>query len=244
MTVPVASARLAARVAQQKLQRGENVACLSERRGRLLLAHADDREAAFADTAGQTREIAVARHDAEALHRARVQDVHGVDDHGRVGGILALSVAELLDGRDGVLQQRVFPLGMERERPVAVDALVGDGAVLRQLVGDGLYIFRRHVVGIDQKCEPLFRRLLDIHVVLLIPIAGGPDALPLGRRLFFGRRARQPFSTSWMILYYLKASDRQAFAKWLIHFAHIPLALPVENPYTTTLRLGGCSSVG
>ena len=152
-----AARRLAARIAQQELQRGEDIACLAKRRGRLLLAHADDGEAAFADATGQPREVAVARHDAEALHRARVQDVHGVDDHGRVGGVLALRVAELLDGRDGVFQQRVLPFGMERERPVAVDALVGDGAVLRQLVGDGLYILGRHVVGVDQERKALFR---------------------------------------------------------------------------------------
>ena len=85
----------------------------------------------------------------------RVENVHGIDDHGRVSGVFALRVAELLDGRDGVFEQGVLPLGVHRKRPVAVDALIGYGSVLRKLVHDGLDVFRRNVVGVYEQRESL-----------------------------------------------------------------------------------------
>ena len=133
---------VATRLADEQLKRGEDVARLAKRRGRLLLAHPDHRKAALADAARQAREIAVARHEAEALDRVRIEDVHRVDDHGRVGGVLADGVAELLNRRDGIVEQRVFPLGVQGARPVAVNALVGDGAVFRKLVENGLDVLR------------------------------------------------------------------------------------------------------
>lgn len=47
--------------AHKQLKRGEDIARLAKRNGRLLLPHADDGEAAFADAACKTREIAIAR---------------------------------------------------------------------------------------------------------------------------------------------------------------------------------------
>ena len=91
-------------VFHQQLQGGEDVARLAEGKRGLLLAHADDGQAAFADARGQAGEVAVRRHDAEPVHLTGVEDIHGVDDHGVVGCVLAFGIAELLDGRDGVVQ--------------------------------------------------------------------------------------------------------------------------------------------
>ena len=124
-----AAAGLLAVFAHQQLKRGEDVARLAKRRGRFLLAHADDRQAAFADAACKTREIAIAGNYAKPLDRSGVHDVHGVDDHGRIGGVFARGVAELLNGRDRVLKQRIFPFRMQRARPIAIDTLVGDSAI-------------------------------------------------------------------------------------------------------------------
>ena len=47
--------------------------------------------------------------DAKAIHIARIQQIHGVNDHGAVGCIFAGGVAILLDGNDGVVQQHILP---------------------------------------------------------------------------------------------------------------------------------------
>ena len=154
-----AAALLVALVLHKQLERGEHVAGAPEGRGGLLLPHADDHAPALAQTAGQAREVRVAGHEAEAIDVVGVEDVHGVDDHGGIRGILALGVAELLDGRDGVLQQRVLPFRVQGERPVAVDALDSDGAILRQLVQDRLQVARRHVVRVDEQREAAVGRL-------------------------------------------------------------------------------------
>jgi hypothetical protein len=70
----------------------------------------------------EARVVAVAAHDAEAVHRAQVQQVHRVDDQHRVGRVLALGVLELLYRADGCPVQGVLPLVHVRRRPVAVDA--------------------------------------------------------------------------------------------------------------------------
>ena len=66
----------------------------------LLLAHADDDLAGLAEAARQAGEIAVRRDDAEPVHIGGVEEVHRVDDEGRVGGIFAGRVRELLDRDD------------------------------------------------------------------------------------------------------------------------------------------------
>ena len=76
---------------------------LTKALGVVLLADAHDEEAHLPDAGRQAGVVAVARDDAEAVDQAAVEDVHGVDDHGAVGGVLADGVAELLDGLDGVV---------------------------------------------------------------------------------------------------------------------------------------------
>ncbi len=57
-----------------------------------------DGDPALPDTGRQAREVAVAGDQAEAVETVGVEQVHGVDDHGAVGGVLAYGVVELLDG--------------------------------------------------------------------------------------------------------------------------------------------------
>ena len=129
--------------------------CETERAS--LLPHTDDGEAAFADAACKTREIAIAGNDAKPLDRSGVHDVHSIDDHGRIGGIFTRGVTELLNGRDRILKQRIFPFRMQCARPVAIDTLIGDGAVFRQLVGDRLDVLCRNVIGIDDERKSFLR---------------------------------------------------------------------------------------
>ncbi len=62
-----------------------------------------------------------------------MQDVHCVNDHRAVGGVLADGVAELLDGLEGVEVQRVFPRVHAVRRPIPVDAADGDLSVPTRL---------------------------------------------------------------------------------------------------------------
>ena len=60
--------------------------------GRLLLAHAYDGHALLAQSGGETGEVAVGGGETEAVDAPRIEDIHGVDDHRRVGGVLARRV--------------------------------------------------------------------------------------------------------------------------------------------------------
>ncbi len=122
--------------------------------GRLALAKAVRHEALLADARRQPREVAVAGHQAEPVHRAAVEQVHRVDDQRAIGGVLAGRVAELLDGLHRVRQQLRLPLGQLRRRPVAVGAAHARRAVLRDLHQQALKMLGARVVGVDQDCEP------------------------------------------------------------------------------------------
>lgn len=119
--------------------------------GRFLLAHADYIHAGFPQAAGQTGEIAVAGHDAEPVHIVGVQNVHGVNDEGRVCGVFAYGVLKLLDGDDGVFQQFLPPAARLRAGPVAINALVGGNTILGHLVQNVGNVFVGNIVGIDQQ---------------------------------------------------------------------------------------------
>src|SRR5699024_9732825 len=95
-------------------------------------------------------EVAVRRDDAEPVQVAGIQQVHGVDDHGRVGGVFAGGVAVLLHRDDGIVQKRIFPAFQPDVAPVAVDALAGRHAEGGGLVHDDLDILGRNVVRVDQ----------------------------------------------------------------------------------------------
>ncbi|MNS76162.1 hypothetical protein D3C72_1097010 [compost metagenome] len=131
----------------------ELVAGGDERLGRLALAEAVDGQPLLADARGQPGEVAVAGDDAEAVEAPGVQQVHGVDDHGAVGGVLAHGVAELLDRLDRVRQQSLLPSGQVGLGPVAVDALHGGHAVLGHFGQQAFHDGGRRVVGVDQHSQ-------------------------------------------------------------------------------------------
>ena len=65
----------------------------------LLLAYADDVHPALAQADGQGREVRVRGDEDVAVRLAGVEDVHGVYYHGRVRGVFAAGVGELLLGQ-------------------------------------------------------------------------------------------------------------------------------------------------
>ena len=100
-----------------------------------------------------------------------MEDVHGVDDHGGVGGVLAGGVTVLLDGGDGVFEQHSLPTAKVGLRPVAVDALDGGGAVFGYLVEHFPDVRGRHIVGVEQYGQFEFFYFL-CHKILLLVMMG------------------------------------------------------------------------
>ena len=101
----------------------------------------------------ETGKITVARDDAETIEARGVEQIHGVDDHCAIRGVLSSRVGELLDRLDRVLQQAVFPAAEVRFGPVAIDTADAGHAIfchLGQKPGDNL---RRGVVAVDQGSE-------------------------------------------------------------------------------------------
>ena len=140
-SAPLAAPRLPPRLAvpapgDKVLGIDEDVAAVDKGLGRRTLADAHDEEAHLPDPGRQAGIIAVARDDAEAVDQVAMEDVHGVDDHGAVGGVLADGIAELLDGLDGVVVESVLPARHVDRRPVAVDAADRHEAVLARLGQD------------------------------------------------------------------------------------------------------------
>ena len=143
----------------------ELVAGRDERLGGLLLAHTDNDHAAFAQTGDESREIGIGTDDGESVDRSRIQDVHRVDDHRGVGGILAIRVAVLLHGNDRMVEQATLPARQSRTRPIAIDALVRRNARVGNLIEDYLDVLLANVVGIDQDGESQLGSRLK-HLVL------------------------------------------------------------------------------
>ena len=79
-----------------------------------------------------------------------MQDVHGVDDHGAVGGIFADGIAELLDGLEGMIVKRILPGIHTVGGPVAVDAPDGNLAVSSGLDEHLRQQRRLGIIPIDQ----------------------------------------------------------------------------------------------
>ena len=105
----------------------------------------------------QRREILIARCEAEGVQFLRVEQFHGVDHQRNVGGVLAGRIAELLNGPDRKIVQLVFPVVEARARPIAIGAPNVGGALfgkLRQHVGN---LAMRHIVRVDQQCDPAIR---------------------------------------------------------------------------------------
>ena len=62
----------------------------------LAFAHADDQLAGFAQAGGKAGKVRIGRNDAKAIHIARIQQIHGVNDHGAVGCIFAGWLSDIL----------------------------------------------------------------------------------------------------------------------------------------------------
>ena len=107
----------------------EHIAGIHEGFGGLFLADAHHKHARFPDACSEPGVIAVAGDQAEAVHHVGVEQVHGVNDHGAVGGILANRVAELLDRLDGMEIQHILPGIHAGGGPIAVNAADGNQAV-------------------------------------------------------------------------------------------------------------------
>ena len=120
---------------------------------RLALAETEDELPVLAEPGRDAREVRVARDDAEAVQVLRVEEVHGVDDHGAVRGVLARRVGELLDGLDGVLEELVLPGAQVGARPVPIDALDARDAVFRDLGEETLDDGGLGIVGVHEDGE-------------------------------------------------------------------------------------------
>ena len=141
----------------ENLQDREAAAGLAEafRGGRA--AEAENVQALFADAGGQAGEVGVAADEAEAVHVAGVQQVHGVDHQRDIGGVLArcphAGDSELLLRDQRVARQCLVPAGQPAIGEIAIDAAhdrlatLGDGG--EQLIGDA----RRDVLGVNQHSE-------------------------------------------------------------------------------------------
>ena len=119
-----------------------------------FLADAHYEEPFFTNAGSQAGVIAVAGDQAETIHPAGVQNVHGVDDHGAVGGVLTDCKAELLDGLNGEGVQHVLPAAHIGGSPVAVNAADGHETVL---AGFSQHFFQEGglgVITIDQDSNP------------------------------------------------------------------------------------------
>ena len=54
-------------------------------------------------------------------HHARVQKVHGIDDHCTVGSVFPHRIAELLNGLEGMKVQRFLPGVHATGRPISIN---------------------------------------------------------------------------------------------------------------------------
>ena len=119
----------------------------------LLFAHADDDLAGLAKPCRQFVEIAVAGDDAEALHIACVEDIHGIDDQPDVGGILPRCVVGLHDRCQGVAGGTLHPGVKPVLGPVTVHAADRDLPVFGEFTEDPGYIAGTDVIGINEQCD-------------------------------------------------------------------------------------------
>ena len=62
-----------------------------------------------------------------------------------------MGIGELLDRDNGFLQKLFAPLGVGLGGKIAVNAAVGHGSVIAQLIEDPVQVFIGYVVGIDEE---------------------------------------------------------------------------------------------
>jgi len=110
-------------------------------------------EPSLADPHGKPYEVAVAGNQAEPVKMLRVQQVHGVDNHGRVRRVLALSIGKLLHGLDGQFEKRALPSIQASTGPIAVGPLDAYGPISGDLREQGPDPCVLRVVRINENGE-------------------------------------------------------------------------------------------
>ena len=125
-------------------------ACWKEKRG-LGGAEAVDRKPVLADALGERQEVAVRRHDPEAVDIAAVEQVHRLDGHAHVGRALALDDVELLHRDDRVEAGQLAPALEAGLGPIAVGAADVDRAELAEHQQHFVEMLGASIVGVDQQ---------------------------------------------------------------------------------------------
>ena len=128
-------------VAVKKIQIFKLVACGNKRLRRLLLSHTQDQHSGFPEPCCQTGEIAVRRNNTISIHISGIQNIHGINDHRRIGCVFSGGIAVLLDRNDGILQKNLFPGGKPCTGPVSIDPFVGGYADVCHFIHDDLDVF-------------------------------------------------------------------------------------------------------
>ena len=114
-------------------------------------AEAVDGEAILPDAHGEWHEIAIRAHDPEAVDTSAIKQVHRVDGHLHVGGVLALGHVELLLRFYAIAVHQVDPPLEAGLAPVPVGAADVDLAEFRQDGEDRIDAGRARIVGIDEE---------------------------------------------------------------------------------------------
>lgn len=141
------------RIGVEHVEIDELVASGNEGARGFAFAEAVDGDALFADTRRQPGEIAIAGNDAKCGKTAGVEQVHRVNDHCPVRGILSRRVGKLLDRLDGMLQQALFPAVKVGLGPVPIDALDAGGAIGGDLGQETTDDFRRGIVAVYEESQ-------------------------------------------------------------------------------------------
>lgn len=103
---------------------------MHECRRSFLLSEPEYRQAALLDTHDKGREIAVARHQGESVDVFAVQQVHRIDDHGGVRGVLVVRVRKLLERTYRVGTELLYPAIQIAALPISMGMPDVDGAML------------------------------------------------------------------------------------------------------------------
>ena len=147
-----------------QIQADELIAGLGQGQGRLGFSHSDHVHLRLTQTHCQLGKIAVAGHKAEAVHLSGIENVHGVDHHGHVRRVFPNGIVKLLDGVDGIFQERIL-LPAVPLRPVPVDSPVGRISVVRNFIENAGRIFLTDVIRINQYGK-MFLFFFVVHISL------------------------------------------------------------------------------
>src|SRR5690554_3713371 len=86
----------------------------------------------------------------KSVYFSGIQNIHGVDDHGRVGCIFAACITVLLYGGNSVLEQYALPASQLRFGPVAINPFKGRDAKFGNLLHHSFNIGIRYIVSVDE----------------------------------------------------------------------------------------------